>query len=674
MVPGIKNGRADSATIPAGTTINFEGPGRAGAEFMDLTSLTVGGRLVGVSNAVPINVRTTGDITVTAGGFIGGCAGGTSRNAINLDAGGNLTVDGAVEGRRGPVSVKASGSIAVGAGGRVQSHERTVNIVSRGGSVTVAGGGSIIAKQNVGIQAGQKKPVLIDGLVRSDNGNVVINGGHSQGKAGNVTIGAGGRVEAPNGEVIITADTLRVEGTIKARTVQKKCNVVIIGPGGSIEGRGSEKDKVAQKEKVEPREDPAEPAQKASAARVTVAEGGTIDYSFAGGVAVQGDETVRLVTGPAGTLDLRGNPPGTPVVSCPGPIEVFADAVLLDPGVALADLCGPGPVLQGPGRLLADAGCLAAPDTAAYPGLPGRASFIVSNLGNAGDAFGLTVIDLSGWGHGPVPPVVWLPGDADDPDTLINFPFDLPPWAVPDVDTCRLRLRVEPLSDPLGAYEEEIRIPVRPLDELRDVDLSNWGVDPATDGGISVAHLWLANNGRLPGAFELTVTNRDGWPVLPFDPLVALPPQAEVVRDVQIETPPGLPDGYLNEIYATARSLESPLVAATDTLELVIGASLAATPPLAAAALSHRSWPNPFNPSVTIGFRVPAAAGSVEIAIYDLNGRLVRALPAVRLAGGAGTATWDGRDDRGAAVASGTYVYRLRCGGLSATGKVVLAR
>jgi hypothetical protein len=672
MVPGIKNGRADSATIPNGTTINFEGPGRAGAEFMDLTSLTVGGRLVGVSNAVPINIRTTGDITVTGGGHIGGCVGGTSRNSIKLEAGGGITVHGTVEGQRGAVSLKAGGNITVGAGGRVQSHERTVSIVSRGGGVTVAAGGSVIAKQNVAVQAGPKKPVQVDGLIRSDNGNVVINGGLSQNRAGNVTVGPGGRIEAPNGEVIITADTLRVAGTIKGRTVQKKCNVVIIEPGGSIEGRGSEKDKVAKKENVEPREDAAIPAQKARAARVTVGELGTIDYRAVGGTAVDAEESVRLLTGPGGTLDLRGNPPGTPVVRCPGPIEVCADVVLLDPGVMLWDLCGPGPVLPGPGRLLPDAGCLAEPDSVVYPGLPGRASFLVSNLGNLAGPFGISVFDESGWGFTPPPPVVLLPAE-DDPDTLLPFSVEIPPWAIPDVDTCRLRLRVWPLDDPLDFYEEEMRLPVRAQDELRDVDLSSWGVDPASGGGVSVAHLWLANNGALPDVYELTVANRDGWPVLPFDPLVDLPPRADLVRDVQLVTPPGLPNGYVNEVYATVRSLESPLVAATDTLELVIGGPVPAPLPVA-AGLSHRSWPNPFNPAVTIGFRAPTDAGTVHIAIYDLNGRRVRELAPVTLADGAGTATWDGRDDRGAAAASGAYIYRLRCGGLAATGKLVLAR
>jgi hypothetical protein len=673
MVPGIKDGRSDSATIPSGTTINFEGPGRAGATHMQLTSLTVGGTLRGVSNAVPINIRTSGDINVAAGGHVGGCVGGTSRNNINLDAGGGVTVNGVVEGQRGAVSVTAGGNVVVGSGGRVQSLERSVGIVSRGGAVTVAAGGSVIAKQNVGVRAGPHQPVRVDGLVRSTNGNVVINGGLKQSQAGNVTVGAGGRIEAPNGEVIITADTLRVAGTIKGRTVQKKCNVVIIEPGGSIEGQGSEKDKIVRKEKVEPREDAAVPAQKAAAVRVTVGENAVIDYSGVLGTAVEAEVSVRLVTGPLGTLDLRGNPPGTAVIHCPGPIEIFAGQILLDPGVTPPDLCGPGPVLLGPGRLVADAGCLADPDTVVYPGLPGRASFIVSNLGNAGGLFNVSVFDPTGWGFGAPPALVWLDGGDDDVDTLTTVTTDIPPWAVPDIDTLRLRLRVSPVGDPLDMYEEEARMPLRPIDELRDVDLSLWGLDPAPAGGTALVQLWLANNGVLPDDYQLEVWDRDGWTPVPFDPLVVLPPAGETVRGVGFVVPPGLPNGTMNEVYARIRSLSSPAVMAADTFAVTVGAASAAPLP-PTAGITHRSWPNPFNPQVTIAFRLPVATGAVAVAVYDLEGRKVRTLPDARLTGGQGLTAWDGRDDSGGEVASGVYVYRLRCGDLAAAGKVVLAR
>jgi len=84
--------------------------------------------------------------------------------------------------------------------------------------------------------------------------------------------------------------------------------------------------------------------------------------------------------------------------------------------------------------------------------------------------------------------------------------------------------------------------------------------------------------------------------------------------------------------------------------------------------------PNPFNPSTTIRFRLPATA-QVELCVYDLSGRPVRRLLAgeSRTAGGHAV-VWDGRDDRGLPVASGSYVYRLVAGDFSRARLMSLVR
>jgi len=80
-------------------------------------------------------------------------------------------------------------------------------------------------------------------------------------------------------------------------------------------------------------------------------------------------------------------------------------------------------------------------------------------------------------------------------------------------------------------------------------------------------------------------------------------------------------------------------------------------------ALPHDSalglnYPNPFNPETVIPFRV-SANGSVELTVYDLAGQKIRTLFSGKLAAGAYTARWDGRNQSGSAVASGVYLYRL---------------
>jgi len=77
-----------------------------------------------------------------------------------------------------------------------------------------------------------------------------------------------------------------------------------------------------------------------------------------------------------------------------------------------------------------------------------------------------------------------------------------------------------------------------------------------------------------------------------------------------------------------------------------------------AAFTLAQNAPNPFNPSTTIRFALPEA-GHVTLAVYDINGRLVRTLVGRPLGAGSHAVVWDGKDAMGRAVASGVYVYRL---------------
>lgn len=84
--------------------------------------------------------------------------------------------------------------------------------------------------------------------------------------------------------------------------------------------------------------------------------------------------------------------------------------------------------------------------------------------------------------------------------------------------------------------------------------------------------------------------------------------------------------------------------------------------------------PNPFNPTTEIAFEV-AADADADLAVYDVAGRRVRSLFAGRVAAGVRhRALWDGRDERGAALASGVYFYRLRTPVFTSTRKMVLVR
>ncbi len=87
----------------------------------------------------------------------------------------------------------------------------------------------------------------------------------------------------------------------------------------------------------------------------------------------------------------------------------------------------------------------------------------------------------------------------------------------------------------------------------------------------------------------------------------------------------------------------------------------------------EQNTPNPFNPATTIQFRIPET-GLVRVAIYGVDGQLVRALLERRVEAGTHEVVWDGRDNSGRAVASGVYVYRLVADQGVISRRMVLAR
>ena len=88
-----------------------------------------------------------------------------------------------------------------------------------------------------------------------------------------------------------------------------------------------------------------------------------------------------------------------------------------------------------------------------------------------------------------------------------------------------------------------------------------------------------------------------------------------------------------------------------------------------------QSFPNPFNPDTRIQFSLPHE-GEVSLRIYNGVGQLVRSLADGNHRAGLYLVPWDGRDDAGRGVATGTYFYRLEMAGrgLAQTRSMTLAR
>jgi 5'-nucleotidase / UDP-sugar diphosphatase len=81
-----------------------------------------------------------------------------------------------------------------------------------------------------------------------------------------------------------------------------------------------------------------------------------------------------------------------------------------------------------------------------------------------------------------------------------------------------------------------------------------------------------------------------------------------------------------------------------------------------------KNYPNPFNPSTTIEFSLPAKS-NVSLKIYDTQGREVKTLISGELNAGAHKTEWNAVN-----AASGVYFYKLQTDGFSALQKIILMK
>ncbi|QQS35301.1 MAG: T9SS type A sorting domain-containing protein [Ignavibacteriales bacterium] len=86
-----------------------------------------------------------------------------------------------------------------------------------------------------------------------------------------------------------------------------------------------------------------------------------------------------------------------------------------------------------------------------------------------------------------------------------------------------------------------------------------------------------------------------------------------------------------------------------------------------------QNYPNPFNPTTTIKFGVPTA-GEVVVKIYDILGQEVKLLFAGQVEAGNYSIHWDGVNNFGQQLSSGTYIYQMTAGDFVQTKKMILLK
>ena len=72
----------------------------------------------------------------------------------------------------------------------------------------------------------------------------------------------------------------------------------------------------------------------------------------------------------------------------------------------------------------------------------------------------------------------------------------------------------------------------------------------------------------------------------------------------------------------------------------------------------YQNYPNPFNPTTVISYKISKPV-SVQIKIFDINGKLVRTLLNKKQNSGNYDIIWDGQNDKGVNVSTGVYFCQL---------------
>lgn len=183
---------------------------------------------------------------------------------------------------------------------------------------------------------------------------------------------------------------------------------------------------------------------------------------------------------------------------------------------------------------------------------------------------------------------------------------------------------------------------------------------------------WFYSNGFSDDWFAVLISNDDGASWTAVDTLTGpatvkwqsrtirvgdyVTPSAQVrVRFVAADTGP-----------ATIVEAAVDDVTAYDAANAVVAVPRAAVP---SALRLETPRPNPSRGGVTIELASPAA-GPVDVAVFDVNGRRVCALASTGAAGRQ-LLRWDGRDERGQVAPAGLYFVRASAGGESAEARLV---
>ncbi len=133
----------------------------------------------------------------------------------------------------------------------------------------------------------------------------------------------------------------------------------------------------------------------------------TLDLKSLDSETISATGNITLAVGSGGVIDLRGNT--EQVLNAAGQVNLYADEILLDPGVPLFALAGAN-VITGPGRILHNVSVAAPTSIAAQPGDVVSFTVQVLNAGPVTGTFALSQTNPAGWSVSGLPSEIEVGG------------------------------------------------------------------------------------------------------------------------------------------------------------------------------------------------------------------------------------------------------------------------
>lgn len=277
-----------------------------------------------------------------------------------------------------------------------------------------------------------------------------------------------------------------------------------------------------------------------------------------------------------------------------------------------------------------------------------------------------------------IPPVTFDDDDTwDDDDTGINpYSATTPRWQYQPFPPAGRRAVLNPMTAPGQPVNCGLRMPLVPPQ------------GPGSIGFLAFDQQFNSPFG-LQGHVRVSFDDGMNWQVVAVFDQAHIPPPGRVLLDLTPFLPgrgpnaiTGTPDAsasmpgdMLVEFLAIGPPdsgmwfLDNVKIGGVDLTSTDIAHAVPA-PPFAL----HQNVPNPFNPTTSITFDLPADGEHARLEIFDVRGRSVRSLVDAVLPKGRHSVVWEGTDRAGRRLPSGVYFYRLQAGVFRQVQRMTLVR